>query len=819
MKFTPSAKFLRIASSTFKVLERKAYFRKTSTLAGALSTGTWTEATSRLQPVPECISQIEYGLGQFSADSIQLVGKDIAWWTANVFNATATEYIECKIELRVGDDPLNIATDIVYYFSGMVDKKSIYPSESDDSYSFTVDTADVIAGNMLGEFITTQYYDSTRGGVVLFRIPGVYVISANTGENPVSAGVHTVSYDYNGNQPQVRFNTGLWVPVSASGTYVLGNGTAEVATTEQISVKVYYDELARDTKERSENIIILTSPTTLPATWYSGVSLRSLLKNIYTKIGITSQTFTLAQVDSHDGTDRVSMLECIHDAETVKGMSWGIAYVSTTLIFVANANNVYSFNPVTGAIVLVTSVTSGKSISKLMYNARNQHLWILFGDNATYKYGGSLARYDVVTDTLQATVTVAGAQFNNIELIDVQHLGTWEYSLLYVNVVTRSVMRVDGAARTLAVLFANTDLGYASSAGPLSNFAYQATDDAFRVYRFQAQNDVGTIVVHEIGIDTTNAASWVDDGQINAAAPLSHIVGAFDGTTVYGYNSNSRKVQSYDPVGATAADVYTLPDNDFIEGMYHDGTNLYFTTAIERFVHVFDGSAVAILEQSVYAGYTSLTSGDGKLFGVDVAGRVFQVASTIELFLDQCVFAGRTIKNALTDTLRACNCVGTISAAKTAIVYPRGDSDGDPVTSTNKIAITASNAEDIERDPEYGQAFSIIEIDNGEVKINYNGTAFNVMPASLDERILRIQNALIPTSVVKDYLKMFYEFFKTPRVLYTFPVLQTLFHIEPMDAADVTFATTKIQVAATDCPIYNVTYNAENGQMKVGVLV
>jgi hypothetical protein len=66
---------------------------------------------------------------------------------------------------------------------------------------------------------------------------------------------------------------------------------------------------------------------------------------------------------------------------------------------------------------------------------------------------------------------------------------------------------------------------------------------------------------------------------------------------------------------------------------------------------------------------------------------------------------------------------------------------------------------------------------------------------------------------------MFYEFFKTPRVLYTFPVLQTLFHIEPMDAADVTFTTTKIQVTATDCPIYNVTYNSENGQMKVGVLV
>jgi hypothetical protein len=819
MKFTPTSKFLRIARGNFRLTVLHVYFRKTSTLSTALNSGSWIDATSRIVDLPDATTQIEYGLGQFSADSLTLTAKDIEWWDENVLNTTSGQYIECKIEIQIGDDPTSFATDVVNYFSGWVDQKALVPNELDDSYSLTIDTADVIADRMMGEFLSTQYYDETRGGVVLHRVPGVYVMSMNTGENPASAGVHSLHYDFNGGTPQIRYDSGVWVSVSLSGSYILTNGDDENPVTEQISAKVVYDELARDSVERSESLIVSSSPQTLPLVWNSGVSLRSLLPKIYASIGITSLTLGLSQIPSHDGGLRVSMLEAVNDAQTVKGASWVLAEYSATQLFVANANNVYIYTPATGASALLTSVASGKSISKLLYNERNGHLWILHGTDVAYYYGGLLARYDIGTSTLQAVVTVTGAKFNSLELFDFQHLGVWEYCLLYVNSASRSVMRVDGAARTVATLFANTDLGYATSAGPLSNFSYTLVQSGTQIYRIQVQTNAGGLAVHEINWLMAGDASWQDGGVYSATLPIDHTIGVYDSGIVYLYNSSARKIQKYASDGSTLTDIYVLGENDYVSGLCYSSGRLYWTCGVERQIHIYDGSTTELLDEPVYTSYHAIIAHSGRIYGVDFSGRMFQIDDTIELFLGQCDFGGKTIKNALTDTLRSTNCVGTISSAKKALVYPRGDENGDPVTSGNTIALTVSNSEDITRDTQYGAAFDIIEIDNGDRKSNYNGANFDVMPSALDERVLRIQNALIPSSVLQDYLAMFYQYFKTARVLYTIPVLEAALHIEPLDSADVTFTSTKIKKTATGCPIYSATYSGDGKTVTLGVLI
>lgn len=822
MKFTPTSKFLAVARSQSKVISRKCFFRKTTVLTTALNSGTWIDATRFIDIIPDADTDIESDLGNFTVNSLSLTAKNIAWMNANVLNATAAEYIECKIELLVGFDPADMATDVIYYFSGYLDKDTIEPNEIGDAVTFTVDSADGLMQKIDASAITTQYYEPVHSGIALIAIPGVYVVNCNVASFPLSAGIHTIAYDWNGGYKQARLNDGLWVGIAGGGTFTLGDGETPDVDRQRVSIKVVSLELPKDDQQRTENIVITATGTTLPRTWYTGIALRSIVKNIYTAIGITTNTAAALQCNTFDGTTKnVSFLDCINDGQSTgnMGYSYGIAVKNSTTVYVSSGNRVYSYDPTTGTITYLVSVTAGYVISKLIYNARNDHLWIIFGNNYLDSYGNSLARYVVSTATLSSTITVTDARHFSIALFDFQDWNSvWRYQLIYPETNNRAIKSVDGSTLVVSTLFTNINLGYTSNNGPVIGFAYQLIATDIYKYRFFT-SDNGFDKIHEIYFDTADhAPAWANGGIINAAPPFAHNLGGYVSGVVFAFDAGTNDIRKYNYDGSTATNVITLDDDDVVEGMFSDGTYCFVTTKIRRYLHFINNAGFNTVVVNMYCGYAAFASGNSRVYGVDIFGRVFQFHTVMEKYLDLCDFNEQTLKNALTDALRAGNCISTMSFAKAALIYPRGDDAGNPVTSGNVITVNVSNANDIETSPKYGKAYDIIEVDNGKTKINYNGTTYNVLPATLNLRTLTVRNRLIPTTAVKDYCKNFFEYFKTGRTLYTLPVLQTMHHIEPMDAATLDFTITKITSSASSKPIYGVTYKT-NGQMKIKVLV
>jgi hypothetical protein len=817
MKFTPTEKFLSVAKSSFKVIAKKIYFRNTTDLTVALNTGTWTDATRFVDTIPDSASQIEYDLGNFSIDSISIIAKNIVWMTANVLNATAAQFIECKVELTIGFSEGDMASDIVYHFSGYIDKDSILPHESSDTVSFTIDSADALMQKIEGTAITTQYYSSVKAGIVLLNIPGIYVTNCNIASYMLSAGVHTIAYDFNNGNPQAHLNNGEWVKLTGTGTYTLGDGETSATDRQRITIKFDRAESATDDETHEEQIIIPAANTILPRTWITGISMAEVAKKIYATVGIIAPINSSLLCNTHDGRRELSFIGYASDGQDVAniGTSYAMAYKSATEIFVSSGRRVSSFNSETGVTTYLFSVVAGATITKMIYNARNDHLWILY-HISTEDFDGAMVRYDVGTATLQTPLSTIGAHHYTLELFDIAYSSTYEYCLLFIDYAGPYVIRVDGLTMAQTILFTSAGLGYSGGSGIRNKFAYQTDGIRYRLTTFQTNPKI-----HEIYFSIA-LASWTFTGIINANAPWSpYIAGYIPATsTIIGFDEVNFRVISYTDTSSVATTLLQLNPTgwqDVVEGMFSDGQYVCFTTRQRRFWHFADAAGLYTSDINLHCAYQASTIGNGRTYAMDVVGRIVQFHTVIERFLDRCIFEEKA-KGALTSSLRATNCISTMSFAKKALLYPRGDENGNPVTSGNIMTLTISNINDIEKNEAYGKAFNVVEVDNGKIKINYDGTNFDVLPTALNMRVLTIQNSLIPSNVIKDYCKNFFDYFKTARTLYTVPVLQTMFHAEPMDGVTSNFTTTKIINSSSNKPIYSAEYKTD-GTMKVGVLI
>ncbi len=843
MKFNPSILFLLAAKASSKVIERKIYFRKTTDLSDPLTTNNWTDATRFFDTIPNSGSKIEYELGKFTIDGIQLIAKNITWMFANILNAAIDEYIECKIEFRIGIAQNNLANDVIYYFSGYVDKNTINPVESTDKVSFVIDSGDALLSKLPAEVVTTQYYDGINAGIILHGCPGIYVTSTNIAGYELSAGVHTISYDYNNGMPQAQLNSGAYVSIFADGLYTLGDGETNTDDRQRITIKVVTAELSESVDGTQEDIIIESSPQNLPKTWYMGISIKLFTQRVYGEIGISNVASGSMEINSFNGTDkRVSFLDHVLKDELIAnvGANWAMAYKSASEIFFSSGNRVYLFNPQTNTTTYRFSCAAGKRISKMLYNARNNHLWIWYGDAASAEglYGDYVVRYDVTTSTLQVPINIPSMIPSGTQLFDFAKFGGgYEYSILLVDDSNSSVKRIDGATMAVTTLFTAAALGYSSIYGPVFGFTYQKTASGTVAYRFRTFDidvyGIDYLQWHEIVWDTTVASAWTNNGKINTYPPdyeAPILVGAYNivEDKIYGFIVGSGIVKYTPeyvgsvPEGLTVVDplVYNFFGSvaDIVPALFYDSGQVMYTTQHKRTLRI--ASAAGVLEEKtpLFCNGAPFSAGNGRVYGIDNAGRIFQFGTQIERFIDRCVFTDQKIKDSLTQALRATNCISTMSFAKSAILYPRNDAAGNPVTSGNIISVTVSNFNDIEKNDVYGKEYDIVAIDNGIEKINYDGVNFNVLPNTLNQRILTIQNSMIPTNVMKDYCKNFYEYFKTKRTLHSFPFLQTMFHFEPMDGATVTSPDTKIPVTAVNKPIYSINYKPD-GTMKVGVLI
>jgi len=152
---SPSAKYTAISTSGNCVLTFKVYYRLTSDLSSSPS---WVEISDRVswEDFPEITQNLEYETGIPTSDSIRIRGLGISYYKANVFSATASQYIELKIEAQLGRSATDTASDIVPLFFGVVDKNPQY-FELLDEVEFRVFTLDDLLARFSGENLTTQY--------------------------------------------------------------------------------------------------------------------------------------------------------------------------------------------------------------------------------------------------------------------------------------------------------------------------------------------------------------------------------------------------------------------------------------------------------------------------------------------------------------------------------------------------------------------------------------------------------------------------------------------------------------------------------------
>jgi hypothetical protein len=194
MQFTPTAQFLAFARGAIKSLIWKVFVRKTATLGAALDTTDWLEVTHFVHTESMQVqkSSIEYEYGMFVSDSVSFVVSDIEWWKSHVFNATESEYIECKIQCQLAAWGIT-APDIAYTFSGIIDKQ-YQPRESSDTITITAYTAQDIGQQISADYLTTQYLNSSETMLVLQNIPGLYVKNAAVAGKELNVGTHRINY-------------------------------------------------------------------------------------------------------------------------------------------------------------------------------------------------------------------------------------------------------------------------------------------------------------------------------------------------------------------------------------------------------------------------------------------------------------------------------------------------------------------------------------------------------------------------------------------------------------------------------------------------
>lgn len=809
MKFSATSFWNAVAKGAAKVVIERVYVRKVTDLSLALNSGAWMEITDRLESMPTINLRIEYEVGQYTADAVSFTGIGITWFKNNVFNATASEYIEIKAECKIGLSETRLATDLAYMYCGFVDKQVRY-SEINDTVSFTALTADDLLAGFAVENISTQYIDpdidgAGTDGLILFDIPGVWVKNANVTSFVLRAGVHTITYEYNsgGGNQRAKLDDGDWVTIGgSSGVKTLSNKDVN----QKVEIYVITSFLPTSTEAITEKIVVTNPGTTLPKHFYRSTNIKRIITKICEKVGITSLTFDAMEFDSHDGTGRLTFIETPPNDETQIGYKRALANDGTDL-WVGVGNLLYKRTMATETYALKATADAGYNIIKLLYNARNNHLWMVLQSGSNFR----LRYYDIAGDTLSSSITLnSPGTMHSIALIDYEYSpGSWKYGICYID---------DSLDRFRFVDDSMTDSLIASVANASSGFAYIRGGNTYWFQKL-VPGTPNTYFTHGYQVD--GSGNWVDQGISSAGQPDGiHQVAAYieSEDRVYYWDSTALKVRAHLRTGTTSTDLLTLSSGDAVECMHFGNSRVYFTTKTAGKLYSAVSNAATLLQDAepAHAQYSQLNYLTDRLYGIDVNGVLFQYHTVIRMFIRDAVGEG-SAKDLLNKVHQAYMLLYTFSPIKAAYVYRRGNSAGIPQTSGNTISITVNESEILEEETQKYEAIQLVRVSNGRVTTSYDGTTFDAEVLS-DKRTLEITNDFIPDSIIKDVAYFVYQFFKTNRTLYKFSLpVMPLFQYEVFDNANVTFTTTKIQKTGSG-PIYAARYEPD-GTLGLEVLI
>lgn len=836
MKFTPTQKFLVYAAALAKSYAWKVYVKKTTSLSEDLSAGTWVDVTDfiNFDSWPSAASRIEYQLGQPTTDTLAPEATNVLWWKDNIFDATASQHLEFKAVFTLGLAN-DVATDVPIVFSGFIDKIGKEFSAVADSVTFTAYTAQDMAARMAAENLTTQYVNpdidgAGTDGLILPDIPGLFVTDANIASYVLQPGLHTINYDFNSGSPQANLDGGAWVALS--GFTTLGNGASAPADTQRVKV---YGGGSNNPDPLEDYVVVINSGDTLPRQWHRNIGAQALLNKFFDLIGITNRSFDTLEMNSATGAAKISFLDAPPNDDTNYRAKYALVSDGTDL-YVGVGNRLYKRTMSDGSYTLKTTLTVDHTIVKLWYNTRNGHVWGLAREQVGV--GGSDAeifRFKVSDDTLsEVAVTAIGE--NCIELIDYEYAGdAFEYCMLYVdwNVYygppnnSGNVKRIDGSSMAHTTLFTYSALGYGGSTGADGQFAYV---DGNR-FVFDIWNTTLSYL-HQISVNISG--TWDDDGQLGISPPtIDYLNAAWHSSEarIYYWDLANLKIKSFLESTGTAVDVLTLSADD-TPGMLREKSGaIYFTTKLNGHLYKIIANTATQLHEGggvlpapstavrprIYSAWFSFESHNGRIYGLDEAGRLWQYHTTVVFYIKFGNFAGANVLDAYRNVLGAFNLIGNINSYKKGYIFRRGDNTGAPQTTGNTLSVTIDEASQVvEADQDYGAAFDLVEVSNGAVTYTFDGTNYNTAVLT-DARKLSISNDLIPDEIVQDLAYYTHQFFKTSRTLYTIDLGQyPMVHFEPFDEASVVFTGTIVKTGSG--PIYATTLS-KDGSLQIEVLI
>lgn len=845
MRFTPTSTYTTYANAISPSLMWNAYFKNVTALSESLDSGSWTDVTDYIPNGNFSFkSSTEFEIGQYKSDSVSVTALSVSYWKNNVFTTSflgdSTQYIEFKFTLRVGLND-SFASDIVIPFSGFVDRNTIAYSETSDTVSFSVYTADSYLSKIIGERYTMQNIRpdvySTTDGLVLMNIPGVWVTNA-TGSTPLKQGVHTLTWDFISGSAAIKLDDGnnVTIATASNNTYSVPNRNS----TQQVTVATNY--LFFVTGSYTQDLI-MTGSAVYPATWNQRIWIYKALKDLYGYAGISNYTFDNFRIKTYDGRKILSYYD-IPPGDTFYNDVLCLDYVSGSKdLWLGIGDKIYKRNMVDNTYTNYSSGSSGYNIVRLFTNHINDNKVYAIGKNSSnavkiFKLNVSSSVYTTSSlsgrGTTDTTIHFAGTNYAYIPTGSASTSG----SLYYLGSTDKKVKFFD------LNTFAETDTGYVLSSsfyGTASNVLYACAGWSSGSH-YYCQSDLGTsnYQLHRVycsgswtsevmlGTPSTTILNPLKSGVWNPAerrfigtVPLSITAADVYGDgNVYGIFTVNVGANSYGELFATASSNHTYFNGatylfDINNKRYASLTGSAVTNSLAYFTTMSfsNGDSLHYGQKSFYAG------SEDKFFGVTrLNNLLYEFSATSSMYIDtELKGTDESLFDMLTKILKAYNLVGSVNANKKVYIYRRGDDTGAPITITSGSTITHDLISDIIENVNKFAKISYIKVSNDDNSTTYDGTNFDSVVLR-DVRSLELSNELLPTVLLNDIAYYFYQFFKTNRTLYRveLPFLP-LFNLEPFDGVTLSLPTRNINVSGAGV-IYSVD-NKNDGTTILEILI
>ena len=814
MKFTPTSFFNAVSNGAAKIIVRNIYVRKVTDLTIALSSESvpWVDVTTKTFSLPSFSTKAELEVGIPTTQKADFEFFDIAWWKANIFNATSSEQIEIKVQAQIGLSESKLATDIIYLFSGYLDKKFI-PENSKNTLTVSAYSLDDLLNQIIGENLTTQILD-TNGNLFLASLPGITVSDANVTSYPLKTGVHTITYNYNTGAEQVKLDDGEYVSIDGlTGTATLINedGTQKVEITCASASFSTTENLRGD-------VIVVNQGDTIPKTWYMDVSVLFLIQKIYSYAGINTVDATDLQFNTYDGRYITSFFESPAQL-SISGSVNAMCFDSTNNYLWLSIDSVlYKRSMVDGTYTSLGAIpySSGYVIKRLWAEkAAAGYIWGI-AEDASYNW----KVFNINTSTgavspWSLSHATPSSLYNESHFALAQNIGTAGY-LYYIKSATNNVYYFDLNGHT------ENDTGITLTlTGRVGSPAFTN----------------GTDYLCQIAIDTQySKREWVfySDGWQQTVTMTVNTL-----TWLYGtYNNYEDKIIGLNASGIQSATFYTGNDTNLTA---ISGTTKQFKYDSVNHQVVFSNNNTSLHLKAVKLGVitdlgeVTMTSFDTSpqingeydmtydsikdryLIICYQSQRLIQFADFSSMYINcEVSGAGSNLRDILNEILLSHLLIGIISNTKQAIVKRRMNDAGLPVTSGNSISITNDNVEELTEENLYSRACAWVSVSNGTITHTYDGSTWDGGYLGTGNKI-EISHKYIPDELVKDYAYYIFQFFSSDHYMYNIPLANILpLQMEPLDEAALS-VTSNISKTATGI-IYGSEITAD-AQMIFEVLV